>query len=62
MVIDAVNTANSDAVVVFNYQYSNLDEIRAEGFDLLYGGNAPKRERNIRKTILENLPEAVELS
>ena len=35
MVINAVNSVNPDAVFVFNYKYNNLDEIRAEGFDLL---------------------------
>ncbi len=37
----------------------------AEGFELLYGdksGNVPARERNIRQTILDNLPEAVEMT
>ena len=37
----------------------------AESFDMLYGeasGKVPARERNIRQTILDNLPEAVEMT
>lgn len=33
--IEAIRAVNPDAVFVFNYEYSNLDEIREAGFDML---------------------------
>ena len=34
----------------------------AKSFNLLYGGSAPARQRDVRQTILDNLPEAVEMT
>lgn len=35
LVIDGINSTNSDAVFIFNYKYPDLDAVRAAGFDLL---------------------------
>ena len=34
----------------------------AKSFDLLFGGSAPARQRDVRQTILDNLPAAVEMT
>lgn len=61
------------AKLIYSYEQPETEVIEqcqewaapAESFDLLYGDKsdkAPARTRNIRQTILENLPEAVEMT
>ena len=58
------------AKLIYSYEQAETEVIEqcsewaapAEEFDLLYGGKAPARVRNVRQTILDNLPEAVELT
>jgi len=61
------------AKLIYSYEQEECEVVEqcsewaapAESFALLYGetsGKVPARERNIRQTILDNLPEAVELT